>query len=55
MRYDIDPVRQAIAESWPDKMDDSCARAEWGWKPEVGFESMVDIMIDALRKKLNKQ
>ncbi|MBQ6576764.1 MAG: NAD-dependent epimerase/dehydratase family protein [Bacteroidales bacterium] len=55
MRYDIDPVRQAIAESWPDKMDDSCAREEWGWKPEVGFESMVDIMIDALRKKLNKQ
>jgi len=55
MRYEVDPVRQAIATSWPDKMDDSCARQEWGWKPEVGFEQMVDIMLDALRKKLNNQ
>ena len=54
MSYDVDPVRQAIAESWPDKMDDSCARKEWGWKPEVSFEQMVDIMIEALRKKLNR-
>jgi nucleoside-diphosphate-sugar epimerase len=54
MRYEVDPVREAIAQSWPDKMDDSCARNEWGWKPEVSFEQMVDIMIEALRKKLNQ-
>ncbi|HBK86000.1 MAG TPA: UDP-glucose 4-epimerase, partial [Firmicutes bacterium] len=31
MTYDVDPVRQAIANSWPNSLDDSCARAEWGW------------------------
>ena len=30
MVYDVDPLKQSIAESWPDSMDDSCARAEWG-------------------------
>ena len=52
MRYEVDPVRQAIAESWPDKMDDSCARAEWDWKPSYDLEGMTVDMIDALRKKL---
>ena len=52
MRYEADPVRQAIADSWPDNMDDSCARAEWGWKPTFGLEEMVDDMILNLRKKL---
>lgn len=32
LSYDVDPVRQAIAESWPNSMDDPCARAEWGWE-----------------------
>ena len=52
MTYDVDPVRQAIADSWPDKMDDTCARAEWGWKPTFGLDEMVDDMILNLRKKL---
>jgi nucleoside-diphosphate-sugar epimerase len=52
MRYEVDPVRQAIADSWPDKMDDSCAREEWGWKPSYDLESMTVSMIEALRKKL---
>ena len=52
MRYEVDPVRQAIAESWPDKMDDSCAREEWDWKPSYDLEGMTVDMIDALRKKL---
>ena len=52
MRYEVDPVRQAIAESWPDKMDDSCAREEWGWSPAYDLETMTVDMIDALRKKL---
>ena len=54
MRYEPDPVRQAIAESWPDKMDDSCARAEWDWKPEFGLEEMTADMIANLRIKLAK-
>ena len=52
MRYEVDPVRQAIADSWPDKMDDSCAREEWGWSPAYDLETMTVDMIDALRKKL---
>ena len=32
--YAVDPVRQAIAESWPDRIDDSAARAEWDWSPK---------------------
>ena len=52
MRYEIDPVRQAIAESWPNKMDDSCARQEWGWKPEYDLDTMSKDMIDNLKRKL---
>ena len=53
VRYEVDPVRQAIANSWPDSMDDSCARAEWDWKPSFDMDSMTRDMIDALRKKFN--
>ena len=51
MRYEVDPVRQAIADSWPDKMDDSCARAEWGWVPTYGLDEMTRDMIASLKKK----
>ncbi len=52
MRYEVNPVCQAIADSWPDRMDDSCARREWDWKPSYDLESMTSDMISALRKKL---
>lgn len=52
MRYEVNPVCQAIADSWPDRMDDSCARREWDWKPSYDLESMTADMISALRKKL---
>lgn len=52
MRYEIDPLRQSIAESWPDRMDDSCAREEWGWNPKVGLSEMVDIMLRELKVRL---
>lgn len=48
MTYRIDPVRQAIADSWPHSMDDSAARKEWGWKPEYDLTSMTQEMIDLL-------
>ncbi len=51
VRYAVDPVRQAIADSWPDNMDDSCARKEWGWAPKFGLNEMVHDMIENLRKK----
>jgi nucleoside-diphosphate-sugar epimerase len=52
VRYDIDPVRQAIADSWPLSVDDSAARAEWGWKPEFDLQTMTRDMLDKLRIKL---
>lgn len=51
--YEIDPVRQAIADSWPNSMDDSCARAEWGWKPEYDLARMTKDMIEVLSQKVH--
>lgn len=52
MEYKLDDVRQKIADSWPNWMDDTCARAEWGFKPKFNLESMTVDMIDKLKKKL---
>lgn len=52
MEYELDPLRQSIADSWPDSLDDTCAREEWGWKPEFGLEEMTQDMLVNLRKKL---
>ena len=53
MEYAPDPLKQSIADSWPDSMDDSCARAEWDWKPEYDLESMTSDMISKLKVKLS--
>ena len=50
--YEIDPVRQGIADSWPNYMDDSAARREWGWKPEYDLQRMTAEMLDVLMHKL---
>ena len=52
MVYDVDPLKQSIAESWPDKMDDSCARQEWDWMSKYDLDSMTADMLDKLSKKL---
>ena len=52
MIYDIDPLKQRIADSWPDSLDDTCAREEWGWKPAYDLESMTVDMLEKLRAKL---
>jgi nucleoside-diphosphate-sugar epimerase len=49
--YKIDPIKQKIADSWPNSMDDSCARAEWGWKPNYDLASMTIDMLEKLRRK----
>ena len=54
VRYEVDPVRQAIATSWPDCMDDTCAREEWGWKPSYTLDQMTQDMLLHLREKLLK-
>ncbi len=50
--YEVDPVRQAIADSWPDSLDDGAARAEWGWKPEWDLPSMTADMLEKLGARL---
>ncbi|MBO5748417.1 MAG: NAD-dependent epimerase/dehydratase family protein [Muribaculaceae bacterium] len=53
MEYEFDPLRQAIADSWPNSLDDSCARNEWDWKPEFDLEAMTVDMLKNLRAKLD--
>ncbi len=50
--YEIDPVRQAIADSWPQSLDDSAARAEWGWSPRYDLPRMVEDMLAELETRL---
>jgi nucleoside-diphosphate-sugar epimerase len=52
MDYKVDPVRQGIADSWPNSMDDSAARKEWGWKPKYNLSEMTKDMLKVLSKKL---
>ena len=52
MEYELDPLRQAIADSWPDSLDDTCAREEWGWRPEFDLDAMTRDMITNLCEKL---
>ncbi len=42
--------RQAIADSWPDSIDDALARAEWGWEPAYDLYRMTDDMLAHLRE-----
>jgi len=55
MHYEVDPVRQAIASSWPDSMDDSCAREEWGWTPSFDIDTMSKDMIEHLRARFSEK
>lgn len=52
--YKVDPIRQQIADSWPNSLDDSAARAEWGWKPEYDLSKMTLDMLQKLSIKLGK-
>ena len=52
MEYQVDPLKQSIANSWPNKMDDTCARQEWGWQPNYDLDSMTEDMLLHLREKL---
>lgn len=52
MEYKPEPIKQAIANSWPNSLDDSCARNEWGWNPKYDLDKMSVDMIDSLRKKM---
>jgi nucleoside-diphosphate-sugar epimerase len=49
--YNVDPEKQAIADSWPDSLDDSCAREEWGFDPEYDLDKMTADMLEKLKAK----
>ncbi|WP_167628462.1 L-threonine 3-dehydrogenase [Listeria valentina] len=50
--YDVDPVRQQIADSWPDSLDTSCAKDEWGFAPKYNLDRMTQDMLEKLSKKM---
>lgn len=52
MIYKVDPIKQNIADSWPNSMDDSAARIEWGFLPKYTLEMMTKDMLDKLSKKV---
>ena len=54
MEYDVDPVKQSIADSWPNKMDDTAAREEWGWNPKFNLEEMTIDMLNVIGEKFKK-
>jgi nucleoside-diphosphate-sugar epimerase len=49
MSYQVDPLRQTIAESWPDMLDDTCAREEWDWNPQYDLDAMTKDMLEKLK------
>ncbi|WP_096202965.1 L-threonine 3-dehydrogenase [Bacillus sp. FJAT-45350] len=50
--YQVDPVRQSIAESWPNAIDCSAAKAEWGFKADYDLTKMTEDMLQKLKQKL---
>ena len=54
MDYEIDPVKQAIADRWPSRMDDTCAREEWGWAPKYDLAAMTTDMLAKVKEKFDK-
>lgn len=50
--YDVDPVRQAIADSWPNSIDASAAAEEWGFKATYDLSSMTADMLEKLKTKV---
>ena len=47
--YNPDAIRQEIADSWPEVLDDTEARQDWKWKPEYNFKTLVETMIDQVK------
>ena len=51
IEYNVDPVKQAIADSWPNSLDDTCAREEWGWNPKWDMDAMTQDMLKVISEK----
>ncbi len=51
LSYDVDPVRQGIAESWPNSLDCTAAKKEWGFAPEYDLDGMTEDMLERVKEK----
>ncbi len=54
MDYNVDPIKESIANTWPNSLDDTCAREEWGWSPKWNLEAMTDDMLKVITDKHNR-
>ncbi|MBB3703300.1 NAD-dependent epimerase/dehydratase family protein [Alloprevotella rava] len=54
IEYNVDPLKQSIANSWPNSLDDSAARTEWDWNPSFDLDSMTQDMLEKLSARLLK-
>ncbi len=54
LTFRSDPARQAILDSWPRALDDSAARADWGWKHEFDLETMSADLVPKIRAMLSR-
>ncbi|UTH06740.1 NAD-dependent epimerase/dehydratase family protein [Macrococcoides canis] len=52
--YDVDPVREGIAQSWPNSIDATEAKQQWGFDPKFDLDTMTKEMLDAIKLKENK-
>lgn len=52
--YDVDPVREGIAQSWPNSIDASEAKKQWGFDPKFDLDTMTKEMLEAIKLKENK-
>lgn len=52
--YDVDPVREGIAQSWPNSIDATEAKQQWGFEPKFDLDAMTKEMLDAINLKENK-
>lgn len=53
IEYQVDPMRQAIADSWPCSLDDAAARQDWGFAPRFDLAAMTADMLARLREKVH--
>ncbi len=55
IRYQVDPVRQALANSWPNSLEDYAARVEWGWNPRYDLDAMTLDMLGVLSARKERE
>ncbi len=52
MTYKIDPLRQGLADSWPDSLIDDCAQKDWAWKPKYNLAKMTEEILRNLTPQM---